>query len=103
MSTSPGPPAPVTLVTRGTSGIGREVARKVPAMNESLVIAAPASGQRTALPLTGRPALYLLVSLIVSLLAASSAPTPLSGTYQELWHFTPITTTVVFGVYALAV
>ena len=72
-------------------------------MNESLVIAAPAPGQRTALPLAGRPALYLLASIIVSLLAASSAPTPLYATYQGLWHFTPITTTVVFGVYALTV
>jgi predicted MFS family arabinose efflux permease len=72
-------------------------------MNESLVIAAPARGQRTALPLAGRPALYLLASIIVSLLAASSAPTPLYATYQGLWHFTPITTTVVFGVYALTV
>jgi predicted MFS family arabinose efflux permease len=72
-------------------------------MNESPVIAAPAPGQRTALPLAGRPALYLLASIIVSLLAASSAPTPLYATYQGLWHFTPITTTVVFGVYALTV
>jgi MFS family permease len=53
--------------------------------------------------LDGRPALYLLASLIVSLLAASSAPTPLYGAYQARWGFTPITTTVVFGVYAVAV
>ena len=53
--------------------------------------------------LTGRPALYLLASLIVSLLAASSAPTPLYAIYQERWGFSPITTTIVFGVYALAV
>ncbi|MFI9270900.1 MFS transporter [Kitasatospora sp. NPDC052896] len=53
--------------------------------------------------LTGRPAVYLLASLIVGLLAASSAPTPLYATYQAHWGFTPITTTVVFGVYAVAV
>ena len=53
--------------------------------------------------LTGRPALYLLASLTVSLLAASAAPTPLYAIYQARWHFTPITTTLVFGVYALAV
>src|SRR5580700_4258261 len=53
--------------------------------------------------LTGRPALYLLASLIVALLAASAAPTPLYAIYQARWHFTPITTTVVFGVYAVAV
>jgi hypothetical protein len=53
--------------------------------------------------IAGTPALVLLASLIVSLLAASSAPTPLYALYQQSWHFTPITTTIVFGVYALAV
>jgi predicted MFS family arabinose efflux permease len=53
--------------------------------------------------LTGRPALYLLASLVVTLLAASAAPTPLYAIYQARWHFTPITTTLVFGVYAVAV
>jgi predicted MFS family arabinose efflux permease len=52
---------------------------------------------------SGRPALYLLASLLVSLLAASAAPTPLYASYQQRWGFTPITTTVVFGVYAVAV
>ena len=37
------------------------------------------------------------------MLAASSAPTPLYATYQRLWGFSPITTTVVFGAYAVAV
>ncbi|GAB2807943.1 MFS transporter [Actinoallomurus bryophytorum] len=56
-------------------------------------------------PVTRRPAaaLALLASIIVSLLAASSAPTPLYAVYQGEWGFSPITTTVVFGVYAIAV
>jgi MFS family permease len=53
--------------------------------------------------LSGRPAIFLLASLIVSLLASSSAPTPLYAIYQAQWGFSPITTTVVFGIYALAV
>jgi MFS family permease len=53
--------------------------------------------------LSGRPAVFVLASLIVALLASSAAPTPLYAIYQAQWHFTPITTTVVFGVYALAV
>ncbi|MGH2928067.1 MAG: MFS transporter, partial [Solirubrobacteraceae bacterium] len=53
--------------------------------------------------LTGTPALVLLSSLIVSLLSASSAPTPLYDVYQQEWGFSSITTTIVFGVYALAV
>lgn len=47
--------------------------------------------------------LGLLVSLVVVFLAGSSAPTPLYATYQREWGFSLITTTVVFGVYALAV
>ncbi|MFE5190339.1 MFS transporter [Streptomyces sp. NPDC056628] len=39
----------------------------------------------------------------MSLLAASSAPTPLYAIYQQHWGFSPVTVTVVFGIYALAV
>ena len=48
-------------------------------------------------------AFYLLASVIVSLLAGSSAPTPLYAVYASKWGFSPITTTVIFGVYAFAV
>src|ERR1700676_1315379 len=52
----------------------------------------------------GRPLLRLagLASITVTFLAASSAPTPLYATYQKAWGFSALTTTVVFGVYALA-
>jgi MFS family permease len=53
--------------------------------------------------LAGPPALLLLASLIVSALAASAAPTPLYAVYQRMWGFTPITITIVFGIYAVAV
>jgi MFS family permease len=46
-------------------------------------------------------AFYLLASIIVSFLAASSAPTPLYATYQAKWGFSPITVTIIFGVYAV--
>lgn len=46
---------------------------------------------------------FLLASIGVSFLAGSSAPSPLYGVYQAAWGFTPITITVVFGVYAIAV
>lgn len=48
-------------------------------------------------------AFALQVSIMVFLLAGSSAPTPLYARYQAEWGFSPITVTVVFGVYALAV
>jgi predicted MFS family arabinose efflux permease len=52
---------------------------------------------------TRRPQLRLvgLASITVSFLAASSAPTPLYPTYQAVWGFSALTTTVVFGVYAI--
>lgn len=48
-------------------------------------------------------AFSLQVSMLVSLLGAASAPTPLYRVYQSEWGFSPIAITVVFGVYALAV
>jgi MFS family permease len=48
-------------------------------------------------------ALLLLASIVVTFLAASSAATPLYAVYQSEWDFSPVTTTVVFGVYAIAV
>jgi len=86
-------------------------------MTLHLQVRRPASEAAVALPpdpfarrlgrsdyrLSGRPAVFVLASLIVALLASSAAPTPLYAIYQAQWHFTPITTTVVFGVYALAV
>ncbi len=62
---------------------------------------APGTRHRRQLP--DRVAFYLQASIIVAFLAASSAPTPLYQAYQSAWHFSPITTTVVFGVYAVAV
>jgi len=45
----------------------------------------------------------LLASILVFFLAGSSAPTPLYPMYQAEWGFSPITVTIVFGSYALAV
>lgn len=47
--------------------------------------------------------LYLQASIVVALLAGSSAPTPLYAVYQAEWGFSPITTTLIFGAYAVAV
>ena len=53
--------------------------------------------------LTPGVAFALLTSILVTLLAGSSAPTPLYATYQARWGFSPVAVTVVFGVYALGV
>ncbi len=63
----------------------------------------PADPSASRRRLGGRPAVFVLASLIVALLASSAAPTPLYAIYQAKWQFTPITTTIVFGVYAIAV
>src|SRR6202789_2296357 len=48
-------------------------------------------------------AFYLLLSITISFLAGSSAPTPLYALYQAQWGFSPITVTIIFGVYAISV
>jgi predicted MFS family arabinose efflux permease len=58
---------------------------------------------RTVERLSPRVAFGLLTSILVSLLASSSAPTPLYATYQAHWGFSAVTITVIFGVYAVAV
>lgn len=65
---------------------------------------APASSvRRPALRLSRRAAFTLQASIILFFLAGSSAPTPLYAVYQAAWGFSPITVTMVFGIYALAV
>jgi predicted MFS family arabinose efflux permease len=55
-------------------------------------------------PRLGRRAAFaLLASAALTLLASSSAPTPLYSTYQAQWGFSDLTMTVIFGVYAVAV
>lgn len=58
------------------------------------------------LPLPGRAAraaFPIQASLTVTFLAGSSMPTALYPIYQADWGFSPITVTIVFGIYALAV
>jgi MFS family permease len=62
---------------------------------------AVATPTRRTLP---APATFvLLTSIVLFFLAGSSAPTPLYARYAADWGFTASTTTVVFGVYAVAV
>ena len=61
----------------------------------------PVRGRRFQLP--PGAAFLLQASITVFFLAGSAAPTPLYALYQREWGFSPITTTIVFGVYAVAV
>lgn len=44
----------------------------------------------------------LIIALLAVSLGVSGAPAPLYGLYEERWGFSPITTTLVFAVYAVA-
>ncbi|MEV6677507.1 MFS transporter [Streptomyces erythrochromogenes] len=55
------------------------------------------------MPPTGkRPPFALNASVLIALLAASAAPTPLYPVYQDEWGLSPLSVTVVFSAYTLA-
>ena len=47
-------------------------------------------------------ALWLYASILVTYLAASTAPSPLYALYREAWGFSALTLTLVFASYAFA-
>lgn len=61
------------------------------------------AGGSTKPRLSPAATLVLIASIIVSFLAASAAPTPLYALYQREWGFSAIGTTIIFGIYAVAV
>ncbi len=62
--------------------------------------ATPSSAATRRLP--PATALWLLASIMVGFLAASSAPSPLYAVYREAWGFSALMLTLVFGCYAFA-
>jgi MFS family permease len=52
--------------------------------------------------LPGGAAFWMLGTIFGFLLFAASAPSPLYPVYQAVWHFSAVTLTVVFAVYAFA-
>ena len=58
---------------------------------------------RRSIRLPAAAAFWLQASIGLTFLAGSSVPTPLYGVYQDHWGFSAITTTVVFGIYSIAV
>ncbi|MFR9751810.1 MFS transporter [Nocardia sp. 004] len=51
---------------------------------------------------TQRWAYALILAATGVALGVSGAPAPLYGVYEEQWHFSSLTTTIVFAVYAVA-
>ena len=64
--------------------------------------ALPATHAAPARTISRRASFFLLASITVSFLAGSLAPTPLYPIYQAEWGFSALTTTEIFGIYALA-
>ncbi len=58
--------------------------------------------RRPAARLTGGAGFWLVAGAIAAFFAASSAPSPLYVVYQARWHFSAVTLTVIFAIYALA-
>ena len=57
----------------------------------------------TTRPRLGRGASFTLIAVIIAtFLGASATPTPLYEHYQQLWGFSSLGSTLVFGIYALA-
>ncbi len=64
---------------------------------EALEIATPR-------PSLSNRAAYRLAGGVIGLgLFASVTPTPLYGTYSVLWHFSPLTLTLIYATYAFGV
>lgn len=52
--------------------------------------------------LSERAAFWVQASVLVVLMAASSAPSPLYPVYQGMWGFPPVVLTVIFAAYVIA-
>ncbi len=65
---------------------------------------ATSAGPALAQPgrLSARQGFLLLASIVMSFLAASTAPSPLYGLYREAWGFSALVLTFVFAIYAFA-
>jgi MFS family permease len=62
--------------------------------------AVPARGRATL----SRPVAYRLAAFVIGLgLFASATPSPLYHTYSVLWHFSPLTLTLIYATYAFGV
>jgi predicted MFS family arabinose efflux permease len=69
-----------------------------PSMNS--LAAPPRPARRTLAP---RSAFALVAAVIGLALFASGTPSPLYGTYRELWGFSPLVLTLVYATYAFGV
>jgi predicted MFS family arabinose efflux permease len=79
------------------------IARREPFMSHASAVTLTIRAANPGRQLSPTAAFLLFASLSVSFLAGSSAPTPLYPVYMAQWGLTPLTITLIFGIYALAV
>jgi MFS family permease len=72
-------------------------------MSTTLSPAAARSLRRTRRTLSPSLAYALVASIVGLALFASITPSPLYGVYRELWGFSPLVLTLVYGTYAFGV
>src|SRR3954469_24340074 len=77
------------------------IATDTPARAALRAVAEPLPRGRRTLP--GRVAYVLAASVIGLALFASVTPSPLYRTYSALWHFSPLTLTLIYATYAVGV
>ncbi len=72
-------------------------------MASRLFLPSAARGTLSPLRFSHPGALRLQALILITFLAASSAPTPLYSLYREQWNFSATMLTVIFGAYAISV
>jgi MFS family permease len=78
-----------------------QLTRPEPTVDERLLLhAVPVPARKTLAP---RPAYAVAASVIGLGLFASVTPSPLYRTYSVLWHFSPLTLTLIYATYAFGV
>jgi len=60
------------------------------------------TGRRRQIYLPDSVAFWAVGGILGFFMFAASAPSPLYGVYAARWHFSPLTLTIVFAIYALA-
>lgn len=86
---------------RSRLAIADSVERQVDAPRPLRVVLQPATAARRTLP--ARAGYALAMGVIGLGLFASVTPSPLYHTYSALWHFSPLTLTLVYATYAFGV
>lgn len=94
--------AEVLRNSRGAAGVGLRVTTPPTTAAGSTRPTSPATGHRPRRTWSRNAGFWWVGLSVVTVLAASSAPSPLYPVYAEQWGLAPAVVTLVFAVYAVA-